>query len=610
MSSSDSSSSEDSNSSIVSDVATSRKRKRGVRNKHLYKHEVQKLHRLHGETYTSSTTGRIVPAKSNTDSECTCKKRCTQKISPEEKQMILQSLYSGRPKNEQDTFLMGLINRSKVVRRRSKKENPKKRDNTFSYFVQIKSTRVEVCRQAFSILYAIKNKAIFRLTSLIAEGKLPVDHRGIHLNRGNVLPNDVVLAIDQHIRSFPLKESHYSTRIIQYLDANLNVKIIHELFCKNHPEHANTVTYDFFRKHYNDNHGYRFGRPQVDVCSTCEELEAKIKSSTLNENAKRVAVAEKMVHLRRAKKFYLKQQEVLKVCHEKENVGAIVFDYMQNLPLPKIPVQEMFYLRKLWLYVFCVHDLKTNCADFYTYHEGVAKRGPDDVCSLLWKTIQHMDPAIKELHVFSDACGGQNRNNTLIRFMLMLVSTGRFDKIYQYFPVRGHSFLQCDRNFGTAKRLIRRKDRIYVPEEYNLMISTAKTRGFSVTTITSDDIFDFKHTWQNYYKKTCKSVDKSCTFMISKYKYLEYCSSHRGYVTASEHINGLLKHMFLLQKNRVTPSLPTTRAYTEKIPINQKKMEDVRKIIQYIPEDKKEFYENILTWPTTTTSDDTIAEEG
>lgn len=101
----------------------------------------------------------------------------------------------------------------------------------------------------------------------------------------------------------------------------------------------------------------------------------------------------------------------------------------------------MFYLRKLWLCV-CVHDLM-NSDNFYTYHEGEAKRGPNEVCSLLWKTIQNMDSSVKELHVFSDACEGQNKNYTLIRF---------FEKIYQYFPVHGHSFLQCDRNFGTAKR--------------------------------------------------------------------------------------------------------------------------------------------------------------
>ena len=52
----------------------------------------------------------------------------------------------------------------------------------------------------------------------------------------------------------------------------------------------------------------------------------------------RIAVAEKILHLRRAKK----QQGVLTLCQEKEKVGAIVFDYMQNFPLSKIPVQEVF----------------------------------------------------------------------------------------------------------------------------------------------------------------------------------------------------------------------------------------------------------------------------
>jgi hypothetical protein len=102
--------------------------------------------------------------------------------------------------------------------------------------------------------------------------------------------------------------------------------------------------------------------------------------------------------------------------------------------------------------------------------------------------IQQMSPTVKELHVFSDACGGQNRNNTLVRFLLALVSTGRFQKIHQYFPVRGHSFLQCDRNFGTVKRKIRRKDRIYTPEEYNEMIRIAKNTGYSVTNISPENI--------------------------------------------------------------------------------------------------------------------------
>lgn len=306
------SSSTESDTDVRSEGEPSRKRKRGVRNKYLYKHEVQKRHRLRGEAYTSTTTGRIVSGKSNTEDDCTCKNKCTQIFTVEEKEGALRSLYSGRPKNEQDTFLMGLIKRSSVARRRSKNENPKKRDNTYTYyFLNNNSERIEVCRQAFSILYAVKNKAIFRLTSLIAQGKPPIDCRGLHSNRGNALPTEAILAVDEHIRSFPLKQSHYSSKQINYLNSDLNVKIMHELFLKKHPDQANTIKYDFYRKYFNDNHGYRFGRPQVDVCSTCEELEAKIKSTTLNDNAKRVAAAEKIVHLRRAKKFYQKQKDVL-----------------------------------------------------------------------------------------------------------------------------------------------------------------------------------------------------------------------------------------------------------------------------------------------------------
>lgn len=115
------------------------------------------------------------------------------------------------------------------------------------------------------------------------------------------------------------------------------------------------------------------------MCSTCEDLNVKTKSNTLNDNAKRVAIAELIVHKRRAKKCYNKLKEVETKCKNNPNVMGIVFDYMQNLPLPFIPVQEMFYLRKLWYYVFNIFDMKNNKAVFYTYREGEAKRGHNEV---------------------------------------------------------------------------------------------------------------------------------------------------------------------------------------------------------------------------------------
>lgn len=63
---------------------------------------------------------------------------------------------------------------------------------------------------------------------------------------------------------------------------------MHTLFIQKHPDLITVVKYDYYKKYF----GYKFGRPQVDVCSTCEDLNVKTKSNTLNDNAKRVAIAE------------------------------------------------------------------------------------------------------------------------------------------------------------------------------------------------------------------------------------------------------------------------------------------------------------------------------
>nr|CAH7753499.1 unnamed protein product [Callosobruchus chinensis] len=92
------------------------------------------------------------------------------------------------------------------------------------------------------------------------------------------------------------------------------------------------------------NFNLHFGRPQVDTCTKCEELALKIKSSTLGDAAKKAAVAEEMVHKRRSKKFYTYLKTSSTECKQRNDLGVICFDYMQNLQLPLIPLQDVFYL--------------------------------------------------------------------------------------------------------------------------------------------------------------------------------------------------------------------------------------------------------------------------
>jgi hypothetical protein len=67
-----------------------------------------------------------------------------------------------------------------------------------------------------------------------------------------------------------------------------------------------SVNYKFYLKYFKVSFALLFGRLQVNTCSTCDECKTRIHSPLLAECVKQVAVAEPMVHKRRAKKFYKK----------------------------------------------------------------------------------------------------------------------------------------------------------------------------------------------------------------------------------------------------------------------------------------------------------------
>lgn len=64
------------------------------------------------------------------------------------------------------------------------------------------------------------------------------------------------------------------------------------------------------------------------------------------------------------------------------------------------------------------------------------------------------------IHLYSDNCGGQNKNNCFLRFMLALTDNKIFYEV-EYFPIREHSFNAFDRDFGLVKRRIKRIGRMY-----------------------------------------------------------------------------------------------------------------------------------------------------
>jgi hypothetical protein len=94
-----------------------------------------------------------------------------------------------------------------------------------------------------------------------------------------------------------------------------------------------------------------------------------------------------------------------------------------------------------------------------SYHERQAKTGPNKICSLLLDYItNHISERVKELIL--SLCPPPPRpkqNHIVVRVFAMLAANGRFNKIFQYFPVRGHSSVPCDRDFGRIKNFYKKQ---------------------------------------------------------------------------------------------------------------------------------------------------------
>ena len=145
----------------------------------------------------------------------------------------------------------------------------------------------------------------------------------------------------------------------------------------------------------------------------------------------------------------------------------------------------------------------------YCWPETVAGRGSDEVVSCLLHYFSSLPQNVTTLHLYSDGCGGQNKNATVMRFLFALVRLGRFQQIQHYFPVRGHSFLPNDRDFGYTESKKRKQERICTPEGWYEVIKSARRRNpFVVIPIDQSMILDCGVHFSPIFKKTIQANKK------------------------------------------------------------------------------------------------------
>lgn len=64
---------------------------------------------------------------------------------------------------------------------------------------------------------------------------------------------------------------------------------------------------------------------------------------------------------------------------------------------------------------------------------------------------------IECLYILGDNCSGENKNNTLVPFIMALAEKKVYKKVKLYFPQRKHSFMPNDHDFRIIKRKLKKQ---------------------------------------------------------------------------------------------------------------------------------------------------------
>lgn len=239
------------------------------------------------------------------------------------------------------------------------------------------------------------------------------------------------------------------------------IKKLHLLFleyCKEKTGTQPKLSYKTYHKFFRENSEFSTQQLKTDVCDYCTECNVK-----LNEDPNDPCKEEFRMHTIKHKEHSkLRNEYVSTICKDNKNKTLVFeFDYAQNLALPKLNVNSQYYKRQLNLYVFNIHCFNEEKSKFYCFLECEGGKNANSVCSFLYDCVSRnleTKPDSENIIFLSDSCGGQNKNKTVIRFCSWLSAKSN-KKITHIFPIRGHSYCQCDRNFGNYGTILKKKQK-------------------------------------------------------------------------------------------------------------------------------------------------------
>jgi hypothetical protein len=588
------------------DTSKPRSRKR-MRQPENWKNNIRKRRRQSGLEYIN-TRGILVPEKILTFSSCSCPQQCSSKVPAEEQEIIFQNFKSMGDRNMQAAFIAGHV--VSAVKKKSTlrdADRRKTRTNFYRYYLTLSDNRrVEVCKKFFVGTLPVGRKTVEGVAKNKVGGMAKPDGRG--KKPSNKKSESVRNYIRQHIGAFPAVESHYcranSTKT--YLDANLNIRKMYRLYCKKcMDDNLQPENEKLYRTIFNTDFNISFHHAKKDECNFCTAF----KNSAPSEKAlKQLEYTEHHARIERVRQLRNEHKQ-LAVMND-TSVRAVTFDLQQVLQSPSLSVGALYYKRKLNVYNQTVYNLADHNVDCFVWHEGTAGRGSCEMASCLYQFMKTLPQTVEHLILYSDTCGGQNRNINFSSMCLYAVSVLHIKTIDHIYMESGHSQMECDSVHSTIEKA-KKNVPVYAPMDYYTVIRGARHKQpYLVHTISQTDFLDFNHITKNYIVNRSKTVTGD-TASWTKMKWIQYKKEAPAIISFKYDYDEPFQQMRVTCSNNKPPSnkksnrkrkviktMPVSvpLLFSGPVPISDAKYADLKSLCDafHIPSDYHSFYNNLL----------------
>lgn len=556
------------------------------------KDECRKTNRNRGKCYTNRRGSRV-PAKIFTCVENCCKNKCHVQVPVNEQLAIFNKFWTFGEKQIQDAFLSTCL--QKMTLKTISCVRLKRRSHIWHYNFLVDGQKRSVCQTFFINVLSITQNRLRTVQKKVIIGAPLTDERGKH-EKKHKIPAKVWTLVRQHLESIPHKQSHYKlkrTNLKYFQNPNLTIKSLYESFLEFYEEKEKTplkLSYKTYQKFFRQHCDFSFRRPRVDVCDFCSEYEIILKQDPNSARG-----AELNLHKEKVAAYNKLKKELLEKYKADPETRIIEFDYAQNLPVPKLNCTGQFYKRLLWIYLFNVHIHNSNGeSNMFAFLETEGKKNPNSVISLVHKTLTDLmqRQPFKRVIMFSDAAGGQNKNFAVMSYCAW------FSKVFQVevthiFPVRGHSYSQCDRNFGIYGRILKKKPIIQTAVEYLRIISESRKNPTFFHTVWDTSLLK---DWVTVLKPLFHKKPKLKRVKFELQKSCQLFFSPSGSVSASKTYQPNDFQKFSYWKCEDTPAfdLVLEPENVSKQRVKKVKEDDIRSLFSFLDGEAKAWFEHVF----------------